>query len=378
MAARYFINGGVDSNWSTSGNWSATDGGAASGVKPTASDDVFFTSNSPNCTVNTAGVGLTLNFTGYASTITMTAGLTISGSVTLVSAMTIAGTGGLIVSATSTLTSNTKVWPNALTLQGTSTHTLADNWNVDGLLSVGGGTITINGFQITASAGLTQAGNNTSGTTNIIMDGTGTITHSTSAGALRNNLTINTAGTITFATTFAFLYDTGTFTYTAGTVVTTGSTLTVGVTTTLAVAGITWNNVNLTTANGQTITLNENLNLTGLLTLASSTNSITLTGSTINAGGGVRYGGSSGTVSGTTVINVNGTGTLDGPSATSGRIDNPITINAPSGTVTIATAGDTPFRMLLNQLNCVAGTIVTDTGTWTAFGGGEESSSVFG
>jgi len=378
MAARYFINGGVDSNWSTSGNWSATDGGAASGVKPTASDDVFFTSNSPNCTVNTAGVGLTLNFTGYASTITMTAGLTISGSVTLVSAMTIAGTGGLIVSATSTLTSNTKVWPNALTLQGTSTHTLADNWNVDGLLSVGGGTITINGFQITASAGLTQAGNNTSGTTNIIMDGTGTITHSTSAGALRNNLTINTAGTITFATTFAFLYDTGTFTYTAGTVVTTGSTLTVGVTTTLAVAGITWNNVNLTTANGQTITLNENLNLTGLLTLASSTNSITLTGSTINAGGGVRFGGSSGTVSGTTVINVNGTGTLDGPSATSGRIDNPITINAPSGTVTIATAGDTPFRMLLNQLNCVAGTIVTDTGTWTAFGGGEESSSVFG
>src|SRR3989344_1900035 len=143
MAARYFINGGVNSNWSTSGNWSATDGGAASGVKPASTDDVFFTANSPNCTADTAGVGLTLNFTGYASTITMTAGLTISGSVTLVAAMTIAGTSGLIVNGTSTLTSNTKVWPNALALQGTSTHTLADNWNVDGLLSVGGGTITM-------------------------------------------------------------------------------------------------------------------------------------------------------------------------------------------------------------------------------------------
>src|SRR3989344_3853628 len=111
MAARYFINGGVNSNWSTSGNWSATDGGAASGVKPTASDNVFFTANSPNCTVDTAGGGLPLNFTGYASTITMTAGLTISGSVTLVAAMTIAGSGTLIVNAAATLTSNGKTWP---------------------------------------------------------------------------------------------------------------------------------------------------------------------------------------------------------------------------------------------------------------------------
>ena len=364
MAARYFINGGVNSNWSTSGNWSATDGGAASGVKPTSSDDVFFTANSPNCTVDTAGVGLTLNFTGYASTITMTAGLTISGSVTLVAAMTIAGTGGLIVGATSTLTSNTKVWPNALTIgTNTMTYTLADNWDVDGLLSIGvSGTSTINGFQITASAGLTKDIGSVSGTTTIVMDGTGTITHSTSAGALRNNLTINTAGTITFATTFAFLYDTGTFTYTAGTVVTTSSTLTVGVATTFACSGITWNNV--TFQGTITCTFNENLNLTGLLTLANSTNSITLTGSTINAGGGVRFGGSSGTVSGTTVINVNSTSTLDAPSATTGGINNPITINAPGGTVTIAAT----FRILLNQLLYTAGTVTTSTGTWGAGG----------
>ena len=370
MAARYFINGGVNSNWSTSGNWSATDGGAASGVKPAATDDVFFTTNSPNCTVDTAGVGLTLNFTGYASTITMTAGLTISGSVTLVSAMTIAGASGLTVSTAATLTSNTKTWPNALTLSGSVTYTLADNWNVDGSLNLGGGTSVINGFQITASAGMSFAGNNVSGTTNIIMDGTGTITHTFANGALKNNFTINTSGTITFDTTNPFRYETGTFTYTAGTVITTGSTLTVGNTgvtvTGLAVAGITWNNVNLNIGNGLTLPMNENLNLTGLLTLASSTNSFTITGNTINAGGGVRFGGSSGIVSGTTIINVNGTGTLDGPSATSGGINNPITINAPGGTVTIATAGDTPFKILLDKFRYIAGTVVTDRGTWTA------------
>jgi len=370
MAARYFINGGVDNNWSTSGNWSATDGGAGGETVPTASDNVFFTANSLNCTVNaSARVALTLDFTGYTNTITMSQQITVSGSVTLVAAMTISGSGALIVSATSTLTSNGKTWPNSLNLSGGSTYTLADNWDVDGLLAVGGSSMTINGFQITASAGLTQGANNTWGTTNIIMDGTGTITHShASAGALKTNLTINTAGTITFATTNPFMYETGTFTYTAGTVVTTGSTLIIGATSTtvtgLSVSGITWDNVKLTIGNGLNLPMDENLNLTGLLTIANSTNSFTMTGNTINASGGVRYGGSSGTVSGTTVINVNGTGTLDAPSATSGGINNPITINAPGGTVTIATAGDTPFKILLDKFNYVAGTVVTDKGTW--------------
>ena len=368
MAARYFINGGVNSNWSTSGNWSATDGGAASGVKPAGTDDVFFTANSPVCTVDTAGVGLTLNFTGYASTITMTAGLTISGSVTLVAAMTIAGASGLTVNATATLTSNGKTWPNALTIgTNTITYTLADNWDVDGLLSIGvSGNSTINGFQITASAGLTKDVGGVSGTTNIIMDGTGTITQSNPSAAIKNNLTINTAGTITFNTTNPVKYDTGTLTYTAGTVVTTGSTLHITSGATLAVSGITWNNVTLVpTGTGQTITFSENLNLTGLLTLTSSTSSLTLTGNTINVGGGVRFGGTSGIVSGTTIINVNGTGTLDGPSATTGGINNPITINAPGGTVTIAAT----FRILLNQLLYTAGTVTTSTGTWGAGGG---------
>ncbi|MEK9135041.1 MAG: hypothetical protein AAB451_01975, partial [Patescibacteria group bacterium] len=187
---------------------------------------------------------------------------------------------------------------------------------------------------------------------------------SSGGGAIRNNLTINTAGTITFASGNTFSYNTGTLTYTAGTVVTTGNTLNnQGIATTFACSGITWNNVTITGT--VTVTLSENLNVTGLLTLVSAGQSLVINGSTINASGGVRHGGTSGTSSGTTVINVNGTGTLDAPSATSGRIDNPITINAPGGTVTIATAGDTPFYGLLNKLNYVAGTVVTDRGTWS-------------
>lgn len=290
--------------------------------------------------------------------------ITVSGNVTLASTMGVAGSGALLVNTTSTLTSNGKAWPNAFTLNGNATYTLADNWNADGLLTVGTNSQTINGFQITASAGLTVATGVVivAGTTNIILDGTGTVTGSNST--LRNNLTINTAGTLTFASGNTFSYNTGTFTYTAGTVVTTGNTFSNNaIAVTLACSGITWNNVTLT--GNVTVTLSENLNASGLLTLVSSSQIMTLTGNTINASGGVRYGGTTGTSSGTTVINVIATQTLDGPSTTTGGINNPITINVPGGTVTIATVGDTPFRGLLDKLNYVAGTIVTDRGTWS-------------
>lgn len=384
MADRYFINGGVNSNWDTSGNWSATDGGSASGVKPAATDAVFFTSNSPNCTVNTAGVGLTLNFTGYASTITMTAGLTISGSVTLVAAMTISGASALTVNTTATLTSNGKVWPNALSLTGLVTYTLADNWDVDGLLTLGAASnsnMVVNGAQITASAGFTYSAVNglCSGTTNIILDGTGTVTGPSGTGQLKNNLTINTAGTLTFVNGGTFAYNTGTFTYTAGTVVTTGHTLNIGATGTLALGGITWNIVNLISLTGaMTLTLSSDITASGLITVGLSTQATTLNGSTINAGAGFRNVSTSGAVSGTTVIKFTGTGTVDAPSITSGTFLNPITIAAGAGTVTIATAGDTAFPCKLNLLKFESGTVVTDSGTWTAAAGGGGNANILG
>ena len=138
MADRYFIAGGADNNWGSTANWSATSGGTGGASVPTAADAVFFDANSPNVTVNASNrVCLSLNFTGYTNTITMTFSITVSGSVTLAAAMGIAGAGSLTINATATLTSNGRTWPNPLTLTVLATYTFADNWTVSGLVTIG-------------------------------------------------------------------------------------------------------------------------------------------------------------------------------------------------------------------------------------------------
>lgn len=376
MADRYFVNGGVDNNWGTTGNWSTTSGGAGGSSVPTSSDAVFLDGNSPNCTLNTsARVCLSLDCTGYTNTLNMGQQLTVSGSVTLASGMTITGSSALIIAATATLTSNGKTWPSQLTINANFTTTLADDWTVAGLLQLGSGiqTATINGFQITAQAGLTIAASSgiVTGTTNIILAGTGTVTGSTSAGPLRNNLTINTAGTITFAASNTFSYNTGTLTYTAGTVVvSSGHVLRCSTSATFDVASITWNDVTFL-GSGAVITLSSNLNMSGLLSLGSGTNAVTINGFSINSAGGIRHAGTSGNIGGTTQLVVTGTCTLDGPSVTSGRIDNPIEIDASGGTVTV----DALFKIELSQFLLTAGTVVTDAGTWASGGGGGSGGS---
>ncbi len=379
MAARYFINGLVNSNWSSITNWSLTDGGTGGQTVPSASDDVHFTANSPACTVDASSrVALTLDFTGYTNTITMSQQITVSGSVTLVSAMTISGTGALIVNAAATITANTKTWPGALSLTpGNATITLADNWAVSGLLTMGSGTgaSTVNGFQITASAGLTHGGSTStvSGTTLIILNGTGTVTGPSGAGLFKPPITINTAGTITFASAVTWTQNAGTLTYTAGTVVTTGSTLACGASAavTLATSGIIWAAVSFIGAS--TVTLSSDLTLTGLLTLGSTSNTTTLTGQTINAGGGMRIGVTTGVVSGTTVVKLTGTGTVDAPSVTSGRMLSATTIDAGAGTVTFTT----PVYFDVGVLKYVSGTVITNA-TWVKSGGVLVSSGMRG
>lgn len=332
MANRYFVNGGVDNNWGTTGNWSLTDGGAGGQTVPSSTDDVFFTANSPNCTVNTsARTAKTLNFTGYTNTITMSQQITVSGSVTLVSAMTISGSGKLIVSTTATLTSNTKVWPNALDLSGTVTYTLGDDWTNTGLVtfsSAGNTTMTSNNMIF--NGGFTINNSTTvSGTCTFKVKDTGTITVS-SSGTLKNNLTIDASGkTVTFAAQ-AFTYNTGTLTYLAGTVVTTGSTLTISSATTLVCSGITW--VNILVSGTTTITLTENVNASGTSTWGNTSATVTLNGSTWYTASIAQT--SSGAIcTGTTNIVMNGTGSW---SVTTGAIiKNNLTFNS-SGTITIS------------------------------------------
>ena len=252
MAVYYFRNAGV--NWGDAANWSLTDGGGATGAVPTAADDALFTANSGNCTVNASNrVAKTLDFTGYTNTITMTFGITVSGSVTLVAAMTINGASGLTINATGTFTSNGKTWPNALTFSATNTLTLADDLSVGGLLTTSGGTTTVNGtFNINASGGVTISAN--------LVQGTGTTTLNltggtwSGAGVVRINTNLN--GNIIISGIVWF--DTRTLTYLSGTITTSGSTLRALANVTYNTAGVVWNNI---TFDNLTYTLLSDLNI---------------------------------------------------------------------------------------------------------------------
>jgi fibronectin-binding autotransporter adhesin len=217
-----------------------------------------------NLTINTAGtITISGNVYYYDNTLTYTAGTVVTTGSTL-----FIGRGA----SASTIILNTDgiSWNNVTTnvTSGATTITLSSNLTVVGDLSLSAttGSITFNGFTLTVSGNLTRTGTSiASGTTNIVLDGTGTWSHA-SAGVLRNNLTINTAGTITISGTV--YYDTGTLTYTAGTVTTTGSTLNISVSTTLATNGMSWNNI--TTSGTITITLSNLLTATGTMTLGGS------------------------------------------------------------------------------------------------------------
>ena len=137
--------------------------------------------------------------------------------------------------------------------------------------------MTINGNTMYCSGsflgnGTTDAGSDIRGTTNIIYNGTGSWSHTGAFNAIiRNNLTINTAGTLTLGAKVG--YNTGTLTYVSGTVVTTGNTLTVALNTIFNTNGITWNNVLITA--GISATLNSLFTVGGTLTLPNGATTFT-------------------------------------------------------------------------------------------------------
>ena len=344
------------------GNYNATTTWVE-GVVPTSADDVVATGTSGPLVVNVVSAAKTINFTNYTNTLTMNAVLTVSGNVTLVSAMTIAGASGLTVNADSTLTSNTKTWPNALTLNGSAaTYTLADDWTVGGTLILGPAattTMVINGNNIIANGSLTNNIFSTSaisGTTTIVLHGTGTWS-SPNGGTLKNNLTINTVGTITLSGTV--YYNTGTFTYTAGTVTTTGSTMVFSTGLTLPV-GIVWNNLTLNSA--ATYTLSGDVTVTGTFSAGqgAGVNTTTLNGFTIFVSGNMTIGGNGGgVIVGTTNIVLNGTGTWS-TGSNNGTVRNNLTINT-AGTITLSGI----VKYDTGTFTYTAGTMVTAGSTMT-------------
>lgn len=271
-AARFWVGGHpTNNNWNQTGsgttNWSATSGGAGGASVPGASDDVTFDgAGGGNSTATISATITVLSFTvtgGYTSTITHNAVLTVAGNVTLNTSYTIAGSSGITISATSTITSGGKTWPNVMTWSGANTKTLSGNLNVSGLLTVSTLT-TLNQTgtdTLILAGGLTNSSGAISGTARIKLTG-GTWTGAV-ASPISNNLDF--AGNITLSANVAFGGVSSTLTYISGTITTTSSKLTTSNNVVFNTNGVTFNDI--TFASSATFTLNSLLTATGNITI---------------------------------------------------------------------------------------------------------------
>jgi hypothetical protein len=389
MAVKTVSNaGGV---WNVTTTW--TDN-----IVPVAGDTVVFTATSGDLTLNVPTANLAgIDFTNYVGTITFTNAINTSGTVNLgTGGYTQAGASGLVINGTSTI-SGSATWSRTLTFTGTSiTYTLGNNLNVTGNISLSGATTSVfNGNILNIGGNLTVTTLAiVSGTTAFVFNGTGTWNHTASGGYIQNNVTINTAGTLTLGTNI--YYQTGTLTYVQGTVSAGTSTLNIGTATTLDTGGMTWANVSISTnVTSVSITLSSALNTSGQLLLSGLTlsfsgggllnpsgslyikpfsinqtvtipNNLTVTNLTLatatgNTGSTNTINGNSinitgnltltdfGVTSGTTTLNLTGTGSWTHQNTTT-TLRNNLNINT-SGTITIS------------------GNIYYNTGTITHLGG---------
>lgn len=302
MAAKFFMNGGVDSNWSSDSNWSTTaSSGPNNTTHATSADSVTLDSGSPNCVIDTTCACTSFVCTGYTHTLSGTGSLSTTSTVTLVSGMTLSGSWDMIFagSAIVTQSSGGKTLPGGLQLNGTAIYTLSGTWTVTGALTVAGGS-TINTGALSVAGGITMNGT-LLGTSSVTMTG-GTWSGAASA-RLQTPLTF--AGNVTVS---GSVYARGnTITYSSGTITTTGSTLFCEglFNVTFNTSGMTWNNVSVTNA---TYTLSSDLICSGTLTIA-STASTTFSGAHNISTGDC-------TIGGTAVVTV----TLSGNLTASGNL----------------------------------------------------------
>lgn len=254
MATRTIANGG--GNYNATGTW-------VEGVVPTSADDVVATATSGQLTVNVGSLAKTIDFTNYTNTLTLNNNLTISGNVTLVPAMGMAGaiTNQFIVNAAAILTSNGRSirW-NLQFPNGSGAKTFADAWVCQNDFTLQGN-VSISGFSVTVGGNFNgfNGGTASGGSTDIILNGTGTWSAASVAACL-SNLTINTSGTITISGIVGFGASGKTLTYTAGTVtVVAGSELRLYNGAILNASAISFYNVGFGSTTG-TYTLNSTLN----------------------------------------------------------------------------------------------------------------------
>ena len=256
MATRTIANGG--GNWNSTSTWTQ-------GVVPVAGDAVVATATSGQLTVNVSSACASIDLTNYTNTLTMTASLSVTSTVTFVAGMNnIGGTAALICTGTATLTSGGKAVP-ALTLQGAITYTFADDWTVTGVTTVGtsANNITLNGSNLKCN------GNFVVGTTGSVLGTTtikliGTMAWS-GTGTVNNNLNFDSGANTVTLNGANLAYGTGTMTYVSGTLNAGTSGILIKSSCTLTLGSSAHLN-NLTFSLASTITLGDNLFVDGTLT----------------------------------------------------------------------------------------------------------------
>lgn len=367
MAARYFVSGGVDNNWGTTGNWATASGGIGGASIPTTADDVVFEAASPNCIVNTSNrVCKTIDFTNYTNTITMTFTITASGAITFGSGMNVSGTGSINTNTTSTITPNGYTWPNDFGFLNTGqTYTLASNMTIGGAMLTGNG-CTINGatFKLFCK-GITQGNTSigSSGTITIELYGTGTWTGTAAAGWGFNTIINCGAGTLTVAANriFGFASLVPTFIYTSGTVNCSG--LFAFFNCNIASNGMTFANVRFGGSGvvALPVTLSNNMDVSGDFFIQGNV-ALTATGFQVNISGNLVNNHAGVGSSGTTILNLVGTGSISTIGTPTGWTI-PITINT-SGIITFS--GTNTYG---GTLTYTSGTIVSTSSTLNRAGG---------
>lgn len=203
-----------------------------------------------------------------AGTITLNSNLLWSGSLSYNPSAAISGTGRLTPSGGSTtLNISTGVY---------DTSQFPSSFSINTLNIAANGACSLNTFNMSVTGSATLTGNTViNGTGTLTMAGTGSITV-TSTSYFACNLTIDTLGTITIPSAVTFNYggsSSGTLSYVKGTVVTTGSTLQIpysvsAQTVTLNTGSLIWNNVTFGSSGALiTCTLSSNLTWSGTLTM---------------------------------------------------------------------------------------------------------------
>jgi hypothetical protein len=187
--------GAVSTDWNNALNWGP--GGVGTGI-PNATVDAIFSGAVPNlCVLGANRTCRALTFTGYTSTVNLaTFTLSASNNITFQAdqASRITGTTGTLTStASATITSNTGIWPLNYSIAnvGGITITLADDMRISGSygdLLAGTRIINFNKLFVGSNVIISAI---TGGTTNIIMNGSGTY-----SGAAQGNLEIDTTGNI--------------------------------------------------------------------------------------------------------------------------------------------------------------------------------------